>query len=500
MTSADKRKLHFRRQYLLSPSKVDCPFVNNYILINDSAHLYSHVDLVVTQQDGNGRKLVLLGDLFDYQNINYTNQNILSDLIQYDFNGLLSALSRYSGRFVVIYNENESIKLIHDAASSRKIYYTRYNKGVYCASQPHLIARVLNLHITKDRERLEFYTGSPEIFEKLHNSNIANTTCYDDVYQVRPNHYFDYNSGMSVRYWPNTKRECLPVDEVVSRCSVMIKGFMESICNRYQVMLPVTAGKDSRLLLAASYNHKDHVYYYINKRPHMNDSHHDLIIPGRLLPKLGLKLNVVDHCNSVDSEFEKIYFENNPFASKHFLPVIYNYYQYYSDRINLPGTFSASALRIFSQNGKPIDENLLASLIRVEKFGFTRKYFSDWLNECIDICNNLNYDVLNLLYWEERMGNWGTEIQINKDIAQDEIIPYNSRLFIETLISAPECDREKPDFKVIREITRKLWPDTMQEPYNATFRKRTFLILKKVGINKLVLKIYNALKSLFKFG
>lgn len=498
MTPSEIRNLCFRRQYLISPIKINCPFEHQLRSITNTAFLYSHVDLNVSDIQESGRRLILLGDLFDYENTNYTNLNILNVLIRLDFTGLLTALSRYCGRFVLIYVENNIIKITHDAASSRKIYFIRNTDGVYCASQPHLIAKILKLDITREQERQSFYTSSQPIFELLHNSNIGNLTCYDDIYQVLPNHYFDFNNCRSIRFWPNTQRVSLPVDEVVRRGADMIKGFMESICNRYSVMLPVTAGKDSRLLLAASLSNKERIFYYINKGQHMNDSHHDLVIPGRLMPKLNLKFNVLNPDIIVDKDFERIYFENNPFASKRFLPIIYNYYLNFSDRINLPATFSASSLRVYRTNGKPLDATVLASFIKVEKFGFAKKYFAEWLNECQSDCHKYNYDVLNLLYWEERMGNWGTEIQLNKDLAQDEIIPFNSRLFVDTLLSAPVYAREKPDFVILREITRKLWPETLLEPYNINLRRKSLTVLKKIGIHNLVLKFYYTLKPVLK--
>ena len=89
--------------------------------------------------DAGNRKIVLLGDIFDYRYPDYKNEDIIADLINYSFDVLLSKVSDYCGRFVIIWKENESINLIHDAAASRKIFYYRNNDGVFCASQPHCL-------------------------------------------------------------------------------------------------------------------------------------------------------------------------------------------------------------------------------------------------------------------------------------------------------------------------------------------------------------------------
>lgn len=490
MSPEEIRNLYFRRQYLLSPVEIKCPFRHKLIRINPSAYLYTHVDLLVTEIGGAGRKLILLGDLYDYENKAYNNSDILKDLFQLSFPDMVPALSKYCGRFVIISVEADQINIIHDAAASRKIFYIKRPEGVYCSSQPHLIAKVLDLPITDEPSRLSFYTSSKETFERLHNSNVGNTTCYDDVYQVIPNHFFDYNKCVCERYWPHSLREELPAEEVEKRCSKMIKGYMESICNRYAVMMPVTAGKDSRLLLAASRSCKSQVFYYVNKTDRMNDHHHDLVIPDRLLTKLNLKLNIVNPYVSVDPDFERIFFENNPFGYKPYLPIIYNYYLHFSNRINLPGTFSETGLRIFNASGKTLNAQTLATIVGVEKFSFAREYMKKWLKDVMDPCKQYNYNILNLLYWEERMANWGTEIQQNKDIAQEEVMLYNSRLYIDTLLSAPLSVRQKPDFLVIRRMTKRLWPETQFEPYMLNNRLKILSLFKQFGIAKPVMNLY----------
>jgi hypothetical protein len=352
-----------------------------------------------------------------------------------------------------------------------------------------LIAKVLNLDFTKEKSRCDFYRS--EDFEILLNSNIGNTTCYDDVFQVLPNHYFDLSENESLRYWPKHKIKKSPLNEVVDICSVMIKGFIESICSRYPVMLPVTAGRDSRLLLAATSSVRNKVFYYINRVNGIkNKTHHDMVIPGRLLPKLNLEFHILDPGNSIDKDFEKIYFENNRFGSLQYLPIIHNYFANFSDKINLPATFSSTTQSVYETNGKAINADLLASLILVRKYDFAEKYFKAWFNECGKLCRQCNIDILNLLYWEERMANWGTQIQLDKDIAQDEIIPYNSRLLMETMLMAPESSRDKPDFELIREITKKLWPETLQEPYNIDIKTKALKLSKTLGIMQPVKSVY----------
>ena len=114
-----------------------------------------------------------------------------------------------------------------------------------------------------------------------------------------PNKYIDLLLKKIVRYWPVKESEIkpkkIPIDDVVNICSQMIQGFLESANKRYKLMIPVTAGNESRLLLAASKNIKNDVFYYINKTKDMSDSHNDIRIPKKLLGKINLKFHIIDN-------------------------------------------------------------------------------------------------------------------------------------------------------------------------------------------------------------
>ena len=223
------------------------------------------------------------------------------------------------------------------------------------------------------------------------------------------------------------------------------------------------------------------------------------------LPKLNLKFNIIDPCTPVDKDFEKIYFENNRFGSIAYLPIIYNYYKNFRNSINLPGTCSGTTTEFFQTHDKMITAELMAKLIGVERFDYAIDYYAKWLSECEPICKENSLRLLNLFYLEERMPNWGTQIQMDKDIAQEEFMPYNSRQLIETYLMAPVKSREKPDYLLIHEIIRNLWPETLLGPFNINLKRKALIISKKLGIMRpiklayysIILKLVHAIKGLF---
>ena len=487
METVEMNLLSYRRQYLLVPKKIDCPFVGHIHAITDKYTLYTHLDLQFCMVHKGETTLYLLGDLFDFRDPSKGNKSILNDLVAFDFQQLTNNVAHYSGRFVLIYVRNSHIYLIHDAMATRKIYYMNQNKELWIASQPHLLAKVLGIEHTTDKSKVLFYNS--EAFYQLHHASIGNTTCYDGLFQLMPNHFLNVSSFQVKRYWPNAAIQFRPVKEVVEQCSEMINGFMESIANRYKVMLPVTAGKDSRMLMAGSRNCKDRIFFYVNKEKGLNPESADLKMPLKLFKQLGLCFHVIDPHIDIDDDFKSVYFSNNPYASKKFLPHIYNYYKNYSDRVNLPGNIASAGYELYNYKEMEITAESLAHLNNVGMYNYAVKYYDNWLKNCKDICAVNNLTLLHLFYWEERMGNWGSQVQLDKDIAQEDINPFNSRHLIQTFLSVPGKYLERPDFLLQRRVINFMWPELLKVPINPGKLKRRLKILKFIGALDFIQKL-----------
>jgi hypothetical protein len=479
MEIGEKNLLCYRRQYLLVPGNIDCPFTGQTHSITGKYTLYSHADLPFCMARKAKTTLYLLGDLFDYRAPSKDNKAILHDLVILDFQQLIEEVGHYSGRFVILYVKNSRILLLHDAMATRKIYYANQHYELWIASQPHLLAKVMGIKHTVDKAKVLFYKS--EVFHQLHNASIGNTTCYDEIFQVMPNHFLNVSSFKIKRYWPNKTIKYQPVGEVVEQCAEMINGFMNSIANRYNVMLPVTAGKDSRMLLAGSYNCKEKIFYYVNKEKGLNPESADLKMPLKLFKQLGLDFHILDPYIEIDNDFKSVYFSNNPYASKKYLPHIFNYYKNYADRINLPGNIASAGYELYNYKEMKISAESLAHLNNVGMYKFAVEYYDQWLNNCKDICALSNLTLLHLFYWEERMGNWGSQVQMDKDIAQEDINPFNSRHLVETFLSVPGKYLERPDFLLQRKIINHLWPELLHVPINPGKLKTKLKILKLFG-------------------
>lgn len=467
MNVSELRKLNFRRQYIIAPGAVKCPFESKTIRLTDGYRIYAHIDLRITMYEQGGLKIILLGDIFDFEVPRKNNSDILKELMIWDYKQFLDIIAKYTGRYVLIYITGRHLYLVTDATATRKAYYCKCKNRLWLASQPYLLAEVLGLRKTQNKSKNKYYNS--EDFERLDHTNIGNTTYYDEIFQLIPNHYMDIKNFKIQRFWPDNRIEYRPYKEVAIECADIVKGYMEAIISRYKVMLPVTAGYDTRLLLAGTKDISEQVYYYINRDIGISDNNPDIRIPMKLFSKLKLDFHIIELSPDIDDEFKKIYFRNNPLASVNYLPHIYNYYMNFYDRVNLPGNIAAAPWGINQLAEKNVNPLTLANLYKLNDYEYAIEYYSNWLENCKQLCKECNMDVVRLFYWEERIANWGTQIQIDKDIAQEEINVFNSRLLLMNFLSVEKRYNNTPDKLLNKEIIRILWPKLLSLPINPSF-------------------------------
>ena len=481
----DYERLVYRRQYILSPVKINHEGLFSYFKIDNDYHLLYHIDLPFTSVFNKDEKICLLGDIMDPLNPDYKNSDILNFLIKKS-NSIEVEICKYSGRFVLLYKNEEEIKIFHDPSATRKVFYSIDKKQFWISSQPHLIAIQRNLKKTTDNEVLNYYSSKE--FTKHENAGIYDYTSYSEIKQLMPNHFLSTKYLKPVRYWPNRKIQQFQMQEVIPECAKIIKGSILSISNRYKIMLPVTSGIDSRCLLAASMDQSNNIYYYINLTHGMTRKHPDIRIPSKLFQKLKMNFYVEEideNISDEDSLFKKIYFQNNEYASKKYMHVIYNYLIKFSDYINLPGAFIPVAKNNFYYPSERIDGNVLAKLNYLEKFRFVGDLYSKWLNEAYRISQDYNINILDLFYWEERVGNWRTQIQIDKDIAQEEICPYNSRTLVELMLGVNKNYRMKPNYRLFIELIRFMNAQALKMPINPSLKKHLFTFINNLHLFKI---------------
>lgn len=474
-------RLLYRRQFILSPREIN-DFSGWHIKnILNKFFLYIHPDLIQFDYQEGNRRIILLGDLYDPNNIKFDNEDIVSRLIME--NSVIDATkfcSKCAGRYIIFFIYNSKIYIFNDASASRKVYYTKTNSFCWAASQPHVLAKYAELDISTDKEVIGFYSSS--IFKKHNMAGILDNTIFPDIKQLLPNKYLDLQDGKAKRFWPTKRNIEISLTEGVDEGSKMLSNIIESANNRNELMMPVTAGNDTRLLLAASRKVSSDIYYYIIWLNNFTEKHQDIVIPSRMLNKIGLEFNIIKPSQNIDSKFKEVYNLNNMYANKNNISVIYNFYKEFGHKINLPGRFSDISRGFLNTYRKRITPKLLAIIWDYKGNRYVIENYSKWINEIEKKLESLDYNILDLFNWEERNGNWYSQFQVDKDIAQEEFTPYNCRKLMDIFLSVPSKYRDVHTNIFYRAMIKKLWPELLSEPFNPNLKKYSSYYLKKAGL------------------
>jgi hypothetical protein len=479
-------RLYYRRQFLLARQPIieldgwEKRQVGQYCL-------HVHPDLQTTVANDSIKTLILLGYLFDPNSYKSSNQDILSRILatSKDFVSFIQALKPYTGRYAVFYQDRKCLSLVQDALALREVYYCKHENEVVCGSQTNLLVRFSNPRIQEslDPELRDFVQNH---MPYIRNGRlwVGDGTPYESIKHLLPNHYLDLTRMQSYRYWPNAQLIRLGLDEAICKCAAFLRGAMKAAAYRQPVMLAVTAGEDSRALLAASKEISSSIYFFINKIDQLNDQSPDIRIPKEIFRRIGIPFNVHQYTKEVPEEYKRIFLQNTYYAREQLLPVIYNvYYTQHSDKLNILGVGEVGRTKFYNEP-KNLTPYYLAYMLHYRRSTYAVRECESWLEGIKSIARRYGLNIMTLFWWEVLIGNWGSVGNSESDIAIEEFDPYDSHLLYEMFLSVDAKYRTFKDNILFKELIKFMWPQLLDVPLNPPDSKKDRLIhwLHKLGI------------------
>ena len=368
------------------------------------------------------------------------------------------------------------------------------------ASQPNLLVRFSQPKIQKssDPELLNFVQNH---LSRVRDGRlwVGDSTCYDKVKHLLPNHYLDLNQLKSFRYWPNTPLNRIELEEAVPKCAAFLQGAMKAAAHRHSLMLAVTAGLDSRALLAASKDIAQSIYFFINKHNNLSEQSNDIRIPKEIFRLIGLPFNVHQVAQDVPEEFKQIFLDNTFYSREQLLPVIYNvYYQKFSDKVNILGVGEVGRTK-FYDDPKKLTPYYLAYMLHYRKSSYAVRECESWLAGAKSVARQYGLNIMTLFWWEVLIGNWGSVGNSESDIAIEEFDPYDCHLLYEIFLSTDVKYRTLKDNILFKELIQFMWPQLLSLPVNPPESIRDWWVsaLYKLGIEYKLRKLKFHLYELF---
>lgn len=466
-----REDLAHRNQFILGPVHPEGLTGWKNYTVNESLCLTVHPDLQVEQMEANGQKITLLGFILDPERPRAGNEAILDSVLQSVARGKTPYESTYDygGRWILIFGNSEQTLLFNDAAGLRQVFYTQdgMSDRFWCASQPGILAELLGLKISP--EAAEFIDSYE--FRKNHEFRFPGaSTPYREIQHLLPNHLLNLETRRCHRYWPDGPLESLPPESAASSIGKTMCGLMQGASARFELALSLTAGMDSRIVMAASKDLIERLSIMTVRQLDKPEDYMDVAVPAQLLSRLKLEHHVVKSSLIMDREFLRIFQANTALPHPAYAPDAHAILKYYGhSRVAVTGSASEIGRSSFKkQIQKPKDAAITPEdLAKLQKMGPNRLVidsYAQWLSGLGDLHN---VHPLDLFEWEQGHGNWLAMCQLEFDIAwRDIFTPYNCRSLLKTMLSVKDEYRESPSYALHRMIISNLWPELLEVPIN----------------------------------
>lgn len=478
-------RLLFRRQFLLGPQIYTPNAYWSSIQLPRGLFLSVHNDLPFETTAQEGVTVTLIGHAIDPYHPLHTNAEVLHSLLKKDleFKTLIEVTKPLVGRWILIVQNHQGTYLFTDPCSFRQVFYHSDGKQVWVASQPELIRANCPLSLNTDETMLRFLIDQRHTKEE--SSWVGSKTLYSDCYHLMPNHYLNMERLEQTRFYPTNVQQEYDLKTIVELSSAILQGSMTALTARHDVSMALTAGWDSRVLLAASKHVSERIEYFVYRNYNMAEKHPDIRVPSQISKKMGLKFVVKNPVDELPGWFISMLSHNVSCAR--ILPKTYTIYQKLitgENQLNINGNGSEICRNYFDKYGKQDLIGISPEVLSSKLFGkkaqpeFAIRELTIW-KESLNLQPKENFNMLDLLYWEQRIGNWGAQFPAEQDIAIEEISPFNCRLLLEILMASPRKMRSAPDYLLYTEMIQHMWPETLSFPINPLPKSHLIEILKK---------------------
>jgi PAS domain S-box-containing protein len=478
-TPYDPERLLFRRQFIFGPRFVEKFKSWQKIVVGKQFCLTVHPDLSTCQVSSENKAITLLGYILDPNDPKASDTDILNRLLR-DLcasdgpNDFFKCTYDLAGRWILIVDDGTEIRLFHDTVGYRQVFFTDLSlcNELWCASQPALIGEVLGYQIDDEaKEFINLYKGLNKEYWWP-----GDSTPYRETKCLLPNNFLDLKTGLRHRFWPDAPLRFLSLTDGVEKCAGLLQGLIKSAANRFKLAMTLTAGRDTRLFLAAAREIRHKVNFCTFVYWKMTEQSPDVAISSRLLSRLGLKHHIIQCPVSIESEFERLYMTNVAFAHDVWGTIAQGLYHHYpTDSVCVKGNAIPIAKCNYlyklpkSERKKKITAATLARLNNMPDNDFAIKAFEKWLAQLGDVHN---IRVLDLFQWEQREAQWQAMSQTEWDIVQEVFVPYNCRSLLTDMLSIPEEYRRPPTYAMHQALTARLWPELLSEPINPHLQRQ----------------------------
>jgi hypothetical protein len=433
--------------------------------------IHSHPVLNVSIAARPAASLALLGYMVDPLHPHMSNHDLVAALAEKcgTPETLFREIQHLSGRYVLLYKNPTSFIVTGDACHLRQIYFGFLGDNLVLTSSPKLFLTFFHSDLRISKEKEEFIDRPA--YRNQESAWYGDQSIDDRLNKLLPNHYLDL-ARREVRRIPFAPAfEGTSDEQVIEYASALLRGTYSSLSQRYRLLQPVTAGWDSRVLLSASQDFKENMRFYVFAFSSQDAA--DVWIPRNLSRRLGVDFTVIDP-GVLREEFLSKY------RAEHVIPRIlpktaqiqYHYDSQYSpDTINVNGNAAEIARCFYGYTHQKVSMDVLLLFSGYDRtVPLVENALVQWYPQACQYAADSDIPLLDLFYWEQRMGNWGALFPFEQDIAVEEISPFNNRSLLYSLLRVKPERRRAPHYPFFHKLAQHLWRDALAEKVNPDAR------------------------------
>ncbi|GAB4247540.1 MAG: hypothetical protein Tsb0034_26790 [Ekhidna sp.] len=489
------------KQFLLTKEPLSDPFFDDWKKIDIGGYrLYAQRNLKVSEVQHEGVSLIALGNIYDYRYPELSIAQIAKRIAQgRDLGKIIEEYSESCGESVLIIELNNQLYLLNDACAQMEVYYTT-DFQVF-GSQPKLIEKVATLDLDRSPRALKHY--SSHAFKKK-KTLVFNKTPFKNLLHLTPNHCLDISKKMVFRFHPTKHLENHSLQIVAEKVEAILAGYLKSMVNRGEIVLPITGGIDSRTILVCALKHLSteelkRVRYFIIELPWMKDDHPDLHIAKQIAERLNLDLEIRKLDKGSKPTNDLVFDESLTLHDSAFNPIANHAFGHYGskDTTVVDGSIIGVVKNFYGQLLAPNARDI-ARITGYPKSAYAINAIRSWLKQSKKLFDSLGYHLLDMLFWEERAGNWAARSKSKFLMVCNHVSIFNSRRLFDTMLNTKRKYRDAQMHKIFDSILANAELPIHDIPINPTPKKKLIILAKKTGLYPLYRNL--AIKSgLLKF-
>jgi len=307
----------------------------------------------------------------------------------------------------------------------------------------------------------------------------GNLTAHDGVCRVLPNHYLDLESWKVSRFWPKSDdfKQWRPLNEATIDAAEALRKFSRAATGDFSVAVTMTAGFDSRLLLAGCRDVISNCQFFTLAAP---GAELDMVVSQTLAKRFRLNHRVMPLHQASEREmaiWDRMVGDCMREAPRQTHVTL-------RDLVDCDAVFTGmygevGRCRLYRQdferiNAGQINERFVLDRLTLPPHPLLLADVANWLSELDGQPNSV---VLDLAFLELKFGSWAMGQRPISNSIKLNLLPFAQRKIFEAFIGVAPA--EKGTETLFWSTINLIWPELSQLPINKYGDVRDYLSIWK---------------------